>query len=537
MYRVKLSFTIGILLMVILALATVLYWGMQRTAFYTERSRLASDALEAYVQLSHDAYRHFKEMTDVIVLDGEAGANDINTSYENLIGSLRKLKKVTLAEINLVQDEEDGQSEKEEIERIDEMERLLFEGIAALERVDRLSNTGAKVSARKVFSRVLEETIDRQFKPLIDLAIAEEREEVMEARLHGDELLQELSILAEVTAIVASVFAFVIGIVLLRSLSVPLQVLVNGVRKVAKGDLSHRIVLPGRNEFTYLAKNFNEMTAELNQHQQQLLETQSDLEQKVQQRTGELQEANTKLLALDEGRRRFFADISHELRTPLTAIRGEAEVTARGREKSTDEYREALRRIVDLSGQLTQLVDDLLMLARADAVSMRIELKPLRLDDLLRHLCDDVRVLAQKKQLELQIDLTPQPIIVRGDALRLRQLFLILLDNACRYSKPGGIINVELVEESACAVVFVRDQGIGMTDNEQNMVFERFFRGEAARKAVQSGSGLGLPLAKSIVEAHHGEIKLSSKLNESTQVTIILPLLLNTDSVSGHIIR
>ena len=526
MFRTKLSFAIVALLIVILGLAAALYWGGQRAEYYMQRAQSAQDTLEAYVLLSHDANRHFKEMLDVIVFeDGEEGVEDVKASYQILVHSLTRLRNKTDAEIDITAGGDEEDDEREELEVINELEGLLQAGIVEFERVLLQAHLDSGFSVQNALKDVLTKTIDDEFRPLIDRAIEEEREEVAATRQRSERLVDELKTVATVTSLFSIFFALIIGVTLFRNLSHPLKVLVQGVRRVAKGDLSHRIELKGRSEFTYLAKNFNEMTIELADQRQLLLNAQSELEQKVEARTRELQSTNKKLLLIDEGRRRFFADISHELRTPLTAIRGEAEVTARGQDKQAKEYRDALRRIVDLSAQLAQLVEDLLFLARSDTANNRLNLEPLPLDDLLRALCDDTQGLARKKQLDLQLDLPVQAVLIEGDALRLRQLILILIDNACRYSKLGGVIKVSLASELKSAVITVEDQGIGISEDEQNLVFERYFRSEAARKVAPSGTGLGLPLAKSIVEAHHGEIKLQSRVDFGTQVTITLPLI------------
>ncbi len=334
---------------------------------------------------------------------------------------------------------------------------------------------------------VLEETIDKQFKSMIDTAITEELYEAEQATEHAERLMKESRQAAIIMAGLATLFALVMGWLLWRNLSTPLQLLVTGVREVAKGDLAHHITLPGRNEFTYLAKNFNQMTEQLSQQRNQLLDAQADLERRVDARTHELQQANDKLHRLDEARRRFFADISHELRTPLTAIRGEAEVTLRGSAKSSGEYQTALQRITDLSAQLAKLVEDLLFLARTETASIRFDMRNLTLNALVTSICGDANALAQTRQMSLILEIPETPITVRGDALRLRQLLLILIDNACLYSqKKGSSVTIALSEHSGFARLTVADQGIGIAKDDLESVFERFFRGADARRTVPS---------------------------------------------------
>ena len=515
---------LAVLLTIVLLLAATLYWGAHREEYYFQRSQLAHDASLAYVQLSHGAYRHFKELLDIVVLNGDTSIEQAKLSYQKLQQSLNQLRIATNAEINHV-DEREFEQEIQELEQIDVIEELLTEGIWAFERIMLLQRRGAEEPAQAILKDVLEQTIDQQFKPIIDIAIAEEREELAGARQQAQQLLNDLKWMAAATAIVTFCLALAMAIWLLRSLNTPLNRLVKGVRQVAKGDLAHRIQLPGRNEFTYLAKNFNDMTQQLAQQRQHLLMAQAELENKVETRTYELQQANEKLQHIDEGRLRFLTDISHELRTPLTAIRGEAEVTARGKEKSTEEYRDALIRIVELSGQLGKLVEDLLFMARSESASLRFKFSRLVLSNLLNSVYENTQALARQQQLHLSLELPEQDINVSGDQERLRQVLLILIDNACRYSDPGSKITITLQADKEHAIINVSDQGMGIPSLELKEVFKRFYRGKQARNEVPSGSGLGLPLAKSIIEAHKGTIEANSTPDQGTRVTITLPIL------------
>ncbi|MCF6237027.1 MAG: HAMP domain-containing histidine kinase [Gammaproteobacteria bacterium] len=524
MFITKLTITISALLAIILLLAATLYWGTQRAEYYFQRIKLTHDTTQAYVQVSHDAYRHFKELVDTVVLDGDDSDEQSRRSYQALHQSIKQLQITSSAEINYV-DEDEKPLEIYELAQISTIEKLLAEGFWAFGRVMLLKQHGSEEAAKEVLNTVLEDTIDQQFKPIIDAAIADELEEVEKARQHAQKLLNDLKLIASVTTIVAFILALTMTLWLWRNLSTPLNQLVNGVRQVTKGDLSHRIQLLGRNEFTYLAKNFNDMTHQLAQQKQHLLTQQFELENKVDVRTNELQQANQKLKQVDEGRKNFFADISHELRTPLTAIKGEAEISARGKNKTVNEYIDTLKRIIELSNQLGKLVEDLLFMARSENSNMHFEFRTIVLNNLVSDLCKDAQVLVQKKQLQLNFDITQQKINIYGERLRLRQLLLILIDNACCYSDPGGEITITLREEKGYAILVVSDQGIGIDSSELNAVFERFYRSDQARKKVISGTGLGLPLAKSIVKAHQSRIELVSELGKGTDVTITFPVM------------
>ncbi|MFY9269608.1 MAG: HAMP domain-containing sensor histidine kinase [Candidatus Manganitrophaceae bacterium] len=236
-----------------------------------------------------------------------------------------------------------------------------------------------------------------------------------------------------------------------------------------------------------------------------------------------LQVMNEKLTQLGEMRSRFFADISHELKTPLAVIRGEAEVTLRGNEKPFSEYKRALRDIILLVDQLGKLVSDLLFLARSESGILRIEKNKTSLSEIIEEAFREGEVLAMKKRVTLFRKEWPQgEIFVEGDSQRLKQLFLIVIDNAIKYSHEGGPVEISWARKGDREEIKVSDQGMGIPEESLPHVFERFYRADTTR-AMAQGTGLGLPIAKWISEAHKGEIAISSSLGTGTTVTILLP--------------
>jgi len=312
-------------------------------------------------------------------------------------------------------------------------------------------------------------------------------------------------------------------VLLLRGLRAPLAELLRGTAKLAEGDLSHRIAITGRDEFADLGRSFNRMAGDLQAHQKALQDAHANLETEVEERTEELRQANESLRQIDETRRGFFADISHELRTPLTVIRGEGEIALRGANKPVPEYKRSIERIVEQAKHLSVLVNDLLFIARQGAGAARLNLQPIDLGDLLKKVCGDANVIAHGKGVDVAFVNGTAHDMVRGDPARLRQLFLVLLDNAVRYSKSKGAVKVEIGSADGEVRVRVSDRGIGIPPEELEGVFERFRRGGSAAAMNEEGLGLGLPVAKAIVEAHKGRIEMASRPGEGTTVTVALP--------------
>lgn len=232
-----------------------------------------------------------------------------------------------------------------------------------------------------------------------------------------------------------------------------------------------------------------------------------------------LQEAHAKLQHLDAMRTQFFADISHELRTPLTVIRGEAEVTLRGRDKPIEEYKNTLQRITQLTNEVSQLVNDLLFLARSETGTIPINRQSVELLNLLTETGQDLDILAFNKGVHLSV-CGEKEVRINGDPQRLKQLMIILLDNAIKYTPKGGTVSISLESVHQQGKITVTDQGIGIPVSDLSHIFERFYRVKRKDSDMGGGAGLGLSIAKWIVDVHYGSISISSHEGQGTTVTL-----------------
>lgn len=224
-----------------------------------------------------------------------------------------------------------------------------------------------------------------------------------------------------------------------------------------------------------------------------------------------------RLESLFRTQQRFLADVSHELRTPLTTIRGNVDLMRRmgiADDSFLDDIEAELER-------MTRLVNDLLLLARADVGSLPIEQKPVALDTLLLDVFRQVSM--RDKAVEVILDEVDQASIL-GDADRLRQLLLNLADNAVKYTPEGGVVHLALSKTQDEAHVTISDTGIGIPEEDLPYIFDRFYRVDKARARAFGGSGLGLSIAKWIVEVHGGQIDVESEVGEGTTFHVTLPL-------------
>jgi signal transduction histidine kinase len=216
--------------------------------------------------------------------------------------------------------------------------------------------------------------------------------------------------------------------------------------------------------------------------------------------------------------REFAADASHELRTPLTVVRSSLEHLRRHEDEPVASVGDALADIEAEVEHLTSLVDDLLLLARSDSGAISLERRPLDLGDVAADAASSLAKPAGAKQVSVLVD--PEPAIVDGDAARLRQLILILVDNAIRYSPQGGRVRVAVRREAGSAVLDVEDEGRGVAPEDMPHVFDRFWR---ASGAPSGGTGLGLAIAKWIVDRHSGRIEVANREGGGARFRVRLP--------------
>ena len=224
-----------------------------------------------------------------------------------------------------------------------------------------------------------------------------------------------------------------------------------------------------------------------------------------------------------ETMRRFMADAAHELRTPITVLRSQAEVALQ-RERDAEGYAAALRRVESEAERLGATVEDLLTLARADAGERPVERRRVFLDDLALDAASGARALATKRGVALEVGRFEEAVVT-GDPALLRQLLMIVLDNAVKFTPGGGRVRVSAAAPSGQAEVVVEDTGVGIPAEQLPHVFDRFYRGDPARARGDSaeGAGLGLAIARWIAEAHGARIDVTSEPGKGTRVAIRFP--------------
>jgi heavy metal sensor kinase len=220
----------------------------------------------------------------------------------------------------------------------------------------------------------------------------------------------------------------------------------------------------------------------------------------------------------------FTADASHELRAPVSLIRTTAEVAAMKRDRPAAEYLEALDEILEESERTSQVVDSLMLLARTDSGKEALDLAQVDARTIVREAAEQGERLAKNQGVQFHVDMTNDPVPVYADTETLRRALLIFMDNAVKYTPQGGAISVSLTRKDGFAIADVADTGIGIDPKDVSHIFDRFWRADKARSREHGGAGLGLSIAKWIVDVHGGSIAVQSVPGKGSRFTIRLPL-------------
>lgn len=306
-----------------------------------------------------------------------------------------------------------------------------------------------------------------------------------------EEMLHRLLVALFIASPIAIIVSLLGGWFLAGQALRPVDSITLAAQRITAGDLTQRITTPrSTDEIGRLASTFNNMIARLEVSFRQI--------------------------------RQFSADASHELRTPLTITKGETELALR-RPRQAEDYQRVLESNLEEIDRMSRIVDELLFLSRADLGEIKIKRSPVQLDGIVREIQQQAMILGQDRQVETIVK-EVVPILVSGDDLRLRELFLNLVDNAIKYSHPGHTVEMSLVQEGDKGKFNVRDQGIGISLEDQSRIFDRFYRSDSARSHATKGTGLGLSICKWIVDSHHGSIRVQSSPDRGSCFTVLLPL-------------
>ncbi len=298
-------------------------------------------------------------------------------------------------------------------------------------------------------------------------------------------------LIASLTAyvVVSAAAALLVGAWVGRTLTRPLQQLEQAANAIKAGDLNQHVPVHGSQEMVAMATAFNEMAAQLSQ--------------------------------AETLRQNLLADVAHELRHPIHILQGNLQAIL------DDVYplsKEEIARLSDQTHHLTRLVQDLHDLAQAEAHQLPLQRQPMELADVVKEAVGTYQPLAHGRDIDLHVELLGAIPAVQGDPARLRQVMLNLLDNALRHTPDGGRVVVSVQQEEGALAVRVQDNGRGLSPEQLPYVFDRFYKADRGRD--QSGAGLGLAIAKAIVEAHGGRMTaVSAGPGQGSTFSFALPIV------------
>jgi signal transduction histidine kinase len=297
------------------------------------------------------------------------------------------------------------------------------------------------------------------------------------------------------------VFVVLFGFYLARSIAQPVHAVALGASRLAAGELDVRLAETGPGEVGELTRSFNRMAEALRRNR------------------AELEEQNERLRESEQLKTELIAIVSHELRTPLASMLGFAALLL-NREVDEETRRHYLE-IIDQQGKrLATLLDDFLSLQRLEEGRLEFASVEVDVTRLLREQANLYSASSDQHRLELRVP--GQPLPVRGDPDRLAQVVGNLLSNAIKYSPAGGRVEIAAHGENGTVRFSVRDEGLGIPEEQQELIFTKFFRGNAAASGI-SGSGLGLAFARAVVEAHGGSISFTSESGKGSEFVVELP--------------
>lgn len=302
-------------------------------------------------------------------------------------------------------------------------------------------------------------------------------------------LLVRLNTAALQASLFAGLIALVIALFFAWRLIAPIRELTQAARTLAGGDLSHRVPVKGKDEMALLGSAFNQMAESLQKS--------------------------------EEARRNMTADIAHELRTPLSVQRAQLEALQDGVYQLT---KENLQPVLDQTGQLARLVEDLRTLALSDAGELTLDLHEINLADLINKVMEGFQPVARRKNQTIEFHKSSaEEKTVFVDPMRMEQVLNNLISNAIRHTPENGNILLSLDVKSGTCIIRIKDSGSGIPKESLSSIFERFYKADKSRSRQDGGSGLGLPIARRLVELHHGSLTASNSSDSGAIFVIQLP--------------
>lgn len=300
-------------------------------------------------------------------------------------------------------------------------------------------------------------------------------------------LEQKLFLVVSLVAVILAIFSFLFS----NRLTRPLKGIVKSINHVTEGYMDEEVLLKGYYEITQISDSFNAMLKQMRQ--------------------------------LEESRQEFVSNVSHELKTPITSIKVLADSLLAQEEVPVELYREFMQDINAEIERENKIINDLLSMVKLDKKNGEMHIAEISINELLEIILKRLKPIAKKRNIELVFE-SFRPVLAEVDEVKISLAISNLIENAIKYNEEDGWVRVSLNADHKYFYVKVADSGIGIPEDAQNHIFERFYRVDKARSRETGGTGLGLSITKNVVLMHKGAIKVYSKENEGTTFTMRIPL-------------
>ncbi|HEX3023094.1 MAG TPA: HAMP domain-containing sensor histidine kinase [Lachnospiraceae bacterium] len=309
-----------------------------------------------------------------------------------------------------------------------------------------------------------------------------------------------------ISACMALLVSFIIAVVFAKRLSRPISKMRKTAMELAEGDYSQKTGIDQNDELGYLAQTFDVLSERLAQ--------------------GEEERRNLEQMRLD-----FFANVSHELRTPITVIRAYTEMLIDGVVTNPEKINANYNRMLLECKSMERLVGDLLTLSKMQNPDFAVEKEPINLVQIFDDIVRNAHAICSKKHIQLQISKDNDKVMMLGDYDRLRQMFMVIFDNAVKFSNENTTIYINLISMDIIRIS-IKDEGVGISEEELPYIFEKFYKSKLRQNAT--GSGLGLAIAKQIALKHNGKIEVYSKSGMGSEFVFVFPKMENVNECEEH---
>ena len=451
------------------ALGAIAAYALWQSGYFAQRVAGVHQRLVVLAAID-GAVNQYGENVAMVLLLNRNGLDFLQASRVAMERNFARLSQVTRDEIGSLAGVGDVQAELPELDNTRRMTELYHAIDRSTARMLIQLREGRQAEARELFNLEVAFRLSNELQPLIDSELLGEQEEVVALEADAQAAQRTVTTAAEIAGAVGLAGLLLIGLLAWRAV--------------------HRSELAAASGA-------------------------SASDQAVK-------EAERRLGALEMRRAQFLADISHELRTPVTILRGEAEVGLRGT-PGPDELRDTLERVQAQATELGELLEDLITYARADSEEQEFRPQDVPLAELVAAAAGEGASLGEPREVTITTALEDDGATVEGDIRRLKRVLLIGIDNAVKHSAPGSTVTVRTRRDEGNVVIDVLDEGAGIVEDEKPRVFERFFRGRGERELHNRGIGIGLAIAREIVELHRGRISLDNRPEGGAILTVALP--------------